>query len=71
MSSDERIEQLTEMLKWNTAALVALLDHHGGTVRVEKELLEGIDLSKRAVQLRFDTEDQNYILESGEINNAV
>lgn len=71
MSSEQKIERLVDTLKWNTAALVAILDHHGGTVRVEKDLLESIDLSKRAVRILFDEENDNYIIESGDIDNAV
>lgn len=68
MSSEQRIEQLLDMLKWNTAALVAILDHHGGTVRIEKELLESINLNSRAVRIGFDDEHGNYIIESGDID---
>lgn len=62
-SSDEGYAQLLEMLKWNTAAMVAILDHHGGTVRIERAVLEGIDLAERAVQISYDEENELYVVE--------
>ena len=70
-SSEVTYEDLLEMLKWNTAAMVAILDHNGGTIKVEQDLLENIDLSRRAVQIRFDEENKLYIIESGDITDAV
>ncbi len=69
--SETSYDEVVEMLKWNTAILIALLDHHGGMINVEKELLESIDLRKRAVRISFDEEKATYIVESGEINDAV
>jgi len=69
--SETSYDEVVEMLTWNTAILIALLDHHGGTVNVEKELLESIDLRKRAVRIAFNEESMTYIVESGEINDAV
>lgn len=77
MSSEDIQELITQrdefldLLKWNAATLVIVLDHLGGTIEVPRELLEGIDLGKRAVRISLDEEKNVYIVESGEIDDAV
>lgn len=65
--SETSYDELLEILKWNAASLVAILDQHGGKALVRKEVLESIDLGKEGVRIVV-TEEGDYLIERIDIS---
>ena len=62
-SSEARIAELYEMLRWNVGILTVLLQEAGGLVEIDKPTLEGIDVSKARTVVSYDEDREVYIVE--------
>lgn len=63
----EQNDKLLEMLKWNTAAMVAILSNFNNKITIARELLEDVNLGKQAVRISLDEEANQYVVEGVEI----